>query len=394
MLGLSGIRDKIEFSRRTLLGVLSTAFLALVYFWHLGSLTKGFSPAEATNISNSHSLHSLLNSPFNAPHNIFIYGLLKVHHAGIFGIRSVSAVFGLLFIFCFYKIARMWFGPFISWIATLTVATIPLVTLAARSATADIMYLAPIVPVALYFELSHSKQPSKFLYCLLFLSAALALYTLGVIWLAVIGAWLAKDGLKKIASNFSRWLSTLNMLGSLIVLAPLIIAIARSWHLVEPLALIPNFSHPLDLLKSIGWMGLGLIWKTGVHHDLQIGRLAVLNLAEIALAVFGVYAFWSRARSKVAGLSLLVALSVLGAGLSGQLSLLLFSFIAVGLFMAAGLRYLLIEWQGVFPYNPLARGLALVLICLVSVANIYFGVRFSLVAWPHTLATKQVYMLK
>ena len=141
-------------------------------------------------------------------------------------------------------------------------------------------------------------------------------------------------------------------------------------------------------------MGLGLIWKTGVHHDLQIGRLAVLNLAEIALAVFGVYAFWSRARSKVAGLSLLVALSVLGAGLSGQLSLLLFSFIAVGLFMAAGLRYLLIEWQGVFPYNPLARGLALVLICLVSVANIYFGVRFSLVAWPHTLATKQVYMLK
>lgn len=62
--------------------------------------------------------------------------------------------------------------------------------------------------------------------------------------------------------------------------------------------------------------------------------------------------------------------------------------------MAAGLRYLYIEWRHVFPLNPFAHSMALGLISLVVAASLLYGARYSLTAWPHSAEAKSSYVLK
>jgi hypothetical protein len=67
---------------------------------------------------------------------------------------------------------------------------------------------------------------------------------------------------------------------------------------------------------------------------------------------------------------------------------------ALAILSAAGLRYLYIEWRSIFPRNPLPLSFALVIISLLVGLQVAYGLRYSLVAWPHLAATKQLYVLK
>ena len=134
--------------------------------------------------------------------------------------------------------------------------------------------------------------------------------------------------------------------------------------------------------------------KTPYSQNLILGRLPLLNLIQITFLVFGAYALWSAAKTKTLALAAGILLGILAAGLNNNLSLLALCIPALGIFITAGLRYLYIEWRGVFPRNPLAKNLALLLIGAVVVVNFIFGLRYSLIAWPHSMPTRSTYVLK
>jgi hypothetical protein len=94
------------------------------------------------------------------------------------------------------------------------------------------------------------------------------------------------------------------------------------------------------------------------------------------------------------GLVLLLVFSIAAAGINQDLKFLTLGLPAVGLIVAAGLRYLYIEWRSVFPRNPLPRALALVLMSTVVGLHVWLGLRYSLIAWPHTVDTRQTYVIK
>jgi succinate dehydrogenase/fumarate reductase cytochrome b subunit len=59
-----------------------------------------------------------------------------------------------------------------------------------------------------------------------------------------------------------------------------------------------------------------------------------------------------------------------------------------------GLRYLFIEWRRVFPRNPMAKYFAIALMFGLILIHVFFGIRYSLLAWPSSADTRQTYMLK
>jgi hypothetical protein len=103
---------------------------------------------------------------------------------------------------------------------------------------------------------------------------------------------------------------------------------------------------------------------------------------------------WAAARNKALALASAILFAILAAGLNNNLRLLALGLPAVGIFMAAGLRYLYIEWRSVFPRNPIPKSLAWLLMVLVVSVQLIYGLSYSLIAWPHTDATKTTYVVK
>lgn len=103
---------------------------------------------------------------------------------------------------------------------------------------------------------------------------------------------------------------------------------------------------------------------------------------------------WRRARKELYGLSSLIVLGIVAAGLNQDLVFLTLALPGIGLIIAAGLRYLYIQWRQIFPRNPIPRALALTLMTLLVALNVFLGIRYSLIAWPHTLDTRHTYVLK
>lgn len=147
-------------------------------------------------------------------------------------------------------------------------------------------------------------------------------------------------------------------------------------------------------MKSIGWSALALVWRVRTHNPLIIGRLPLLDIIQIALIVFGTYAMWTKARREMASLLTLIVVAIIFAGFNSNFLLLTLCLPALTTLIGAGLRYLYIEWRSVFPRNPLPLSFALILMaCLVGLQVLY-GLKYSLVVWPHTPSTKQLYVLK
>jgi hypothetical protein len=164
---------------------------------------------------------------------------------------------------------------------------------------------------------------------------------------------------------------------------------------VKPLLLIPeDWQSGLQTIKAVGWGVSSFFWQTQSPVDIGLGRLPVLSILQIVLMIFGIYALGSRARNIIIGLAGLFIFSVVAAGVNANPHLLILGLPAAAVLMAAGLRYLYIEWRRVFPLNPFAYGLAISLIALAVGAQLLYAARYSLIAWPQADETKKTYVLK
>ena len=379
---------------RFVLVIITVLFLAAIYCWHLSSMTPGMSPAEVASRTSSSSIQRIKDSPINAPHTLVQLGFQKLgrHNTTM---RFVSVLFALFFIACFYRVVSSWFGRSVGWFSTIIFAMTPIIIVAGRSATPDIMALAPLAIGAIYLWFTKQTVFSKPIFLILLTVLALSLYVPGMVWLLLIAAVVSRKSFKKILNATSRRWLIASLVLPLILIVPLIWRLVYEPSLIRNLTLVPAHWQSVWLtIKSIVWMGLGLVWRTGPTSPLIIGRLPLLDIAQIALALFGFYAMWRRARGKTYGLLTLIIFGVLVAGINANVNLLIYSLPAIGVLMAAGLRYLYIEWKGIFPLNPIPRGLAFFLILLLTAIQVLYGAHYGLVAWPHTVATHTSYVLK
>lgn len=366
-----------------------------IYFWRLGSLTPGLSPAEATARQFSGSLRSIIDNPLNFPLHLLQYGLQSLGHHTAFFMRLPSVFFMLIFLGCFYYLVRNWFGRLVGLFGTLLLVGAPWLILIARSADDAILLLSPLVIIFLFLKYIRASKHTGLILAIFACSLAISLYIPGMIWFVVAGGLLQRRtltaALKK--HNLKTLLTSAGL--SVLLIIPLLAAVIKNPSLGQQLLLIPDhWSGLIRSSKDIAWSGLALFWHSARHTDLIVNRLPLLDFIAAALALSGAVAMWLRARKEFYELLIIVALSIIFSGLNNNFYLLIPAVMAIYIFAAAGLRYLYMEWRQVFPHNPLPKILALSLIVLVVGVHLLFGIRYALVAWPHTNATHQIYVVK
>lgn len=394
MLMFRSVARGLKPDRSRLLFIVCALALVLVFTYRLTSLPDATSHQEKTYVSSASSIDSIYHSPSNAPHKLLILAESKAFDPSTASYRIVSVVAALFIALSFFIICRHWFGLPISLMGTAAFVLSPFFIITARQASPEILRFVPITLLAVYYW--HSRTDKKDLaWILMMLAAGIALYTPGIFWWLLASAIFARKKLLTTTGRISQLAAATGLLVFILIAIPLVLAFVRDWHFVHQYLLIP-LSPPkfFDFLRHLGWMLLALFAKSPYHDELIISRLPLLSVIQLALAVFGGYALFSAARNKAWWLSVSIVFGILLAALNNDVRLLVFSLPAVGVFMAAGLRYLYIEWRSIFPKNPIPKSLALLLLMAAVLIQGVYGVTYSLVAWPNTQPTKAVYVLK
>ena len=375
--------------------ILVFALIFVFFLWHLGNLTPGMSKAEISYAQNSQSWSNIVSHPLNAPHRLFQLATFKLApgHPSLFRLASVG--FALVFCLAYYKMTRIWFGRVVGLLATLIFASLPLFVISARQAFPAILFFAPIVFISTYNWLLRSNGQRDWVWLIACAAAAVFLFTPGLpVWLAA-AFIICRKQLSKTISGLSAWSLAGGSAMVALSLSAISWAAARDHQVIKNVLLVPAHAPDwLAALKDAGWMVFSLFAKTGHADRLLVGRLPILNILLMALLVFGVYAMLGASRAKTIALGSGVIYAIVMAGLNNDIELLALGLPSVAIFIAAGLRYLYIEWRSVFPRNPVPRTFAVVLITFVAATQVYFGLRYSLSAWPNTPATRSSYVLK
>ncbi len=373
------------------------AVLFFLYFWHIGSLTPGLSKPEAQVRTSNHSLQSIIDKPINAPHRLVQYAFISAGESGAFWMRSASLIFAVIFLSSFYYIIKCWFGANIALFSTLIFASTPLVVNLSRSATATIMLMAPVSAYAAWEWLSRTETNKALPWLVLAVASALSAYVPGGLILLILMLLIgAKNVIEVIGKINNLWFFA-GVVLFIILVTPLGMAIYKNPSIYKDLLLLPATMPQIfsvNFAKSLVWTCLGLVAHTRSHIPEIISRLPVLDVVQIVLGFFGIYAMLKKARKFAVSFLFVVATATTLSTLNNNLLILVLCLPALAFFIAAGLRYLYVEWFKIFPRNPLPQAYALLLIGALVLFHVGFGVRYSLMAWPNTPETKTTYVIK
>lgn len=381
--------------RGALAVILCAAGLLLFLSYHLGSSPSGLSPQESVARSSA-AVHAIVNMPINAPFKVLQNGLIHIDPQSHFLLRFASVIFAVIFLGCFFYLLKGWFGKSIALLTTIILGFTPYFILAARSGSGEIMFFAPVAVLASYLAASKNIS-NRAPFFLLFFCAVLSLYVPGMAWLLLLGIILRFSSLKEILVEveFSAVYYLLLFVTALAIWTPLFYGIYQHPGQVKLLLLVPaHFATATESLQSWLWMLSATFFHAHTHYNLIVDKLPLLNATEVGLLIFGCYIMWSRLRVELVGIVAVTLLITALAGLNNNYAMLGLALPFLAIVVGMGLRYLYIEWRHIFPINPIAKGFAIALMSALVLMHVIFGIRYSLLAWPNTVATAHTYVVK
>lgn len=369
------------------------ALVIAVMFWHIGSVPPGMSPAEKVAVAESSSLSAIWNWPLNAPHKLLQYGLQSLGCGSAGWMRSISAVFGVLISLCLYTLVKNWFGRFIGALSVLLLVGTPLFLILARSATPQVMLLVGLLPLAWFVASKQSKSWLIFNAVFLVLCAA-AIYSPGVIWPVLLAGIFWRRNVVAVLGRVPRPRLILSAGLFVVLIAPLLFSLADINFLRQWLLFPQYMPQAVEVLKNVGWAPMSFVFRTSAGSQFLVGTSAIFGLTQIVFMVLGIIAMVRQAAREAIWLSAFASLGIILYVVNGVVTTLLLSLPPLIIFAAAGMRYLYTEWKIVFPKNPIPHFVAVLLLSLVCFQQLAYGVHYAYKAWPHSVQTKKLYVLK
>ncbi|HET7529259.1 MAG TPA: glycosyltransferase family 39 protein [Candidatus Saccharimonadales bacterium] len=365
----------------------------VVTLWHIGSSPAYLSPDGASARAASSSLTQIYHHPVNLPHKLVLFGVSKLS-TNLTVLRLASYIAGIIFAISFYKLSKGLFGKMVGFLSTMIFCLSPFFVIPGRRVSASILLFAPVAIMALYAWFIRTEKKSA-AWLALMIAAGLLAYTPGIILWMIGAAVIYRKKLAESIQLVPAWMVGAGTTVFLLLLIPAIVSIFHDWRSVETYLLVPaHWAAPLTILKNFGLMIMALFIQTPHNDVLMLGRLPVLDVIQTALVVFGSFALWIAAPKKVYAYVAAMLFAVAVAAVNNDTKLLFLGLAPMGLLMAAGLRYLYVEWRAVFPRNPIAKSLALLCMVVLVAVQLLYGLRYSLQAWPDTQATKNTYVIK
>jgi 4-amino-4-deoxy-L-arabinose transferase-like glycosyltransferase len=382
-------------AKNILIGFGIFAMFFLFYLWRLGNIVPGLSPHEVAARTASNSFKDILDNPLNAPHKTMQFVLQILGYHGAFWMRSVSVIFAAVFIASIYLLLRNWFGKFASFAGTILFATTPWVIIIARNASPDVMLLSSAVLLAAYLSLKHAEKYINIYWFIFVVSLAVVIDTPGLIWFLLIAFLFGFKQIPKTILKVEKFMAIAGITILILLIAPLGFAFVQNTNVLKEWVGLPSaIPNVIDIVTSVSNAATSLTYQMYKHVDYSIGKFAVLTIAQVTLGVIGLFALWKKSSKELFLTLTLLVLGILLAGVNDSSRYLAISLPAVAILDAVGLRYLYEKWFRVFPLNPIPRGFAYIFIFVLILGQLAYGVRYALLAWPHSLETRKVYVIK
>ena len=372
--------------------VLGGAAVGWLLLYKLGSLTGGLSAGELSAANTPLGWHGIYHAPLDLP--------LKLVRSAVFYVfpdhgqtltRLPNAIFGGLAIISFAWLMDLWHGRRTAILAGVLFATGAWTLHASRLASFEVLYLWATPTLLLTHVLINRYGNKGVVWYGSLLVWGMMIYIPGMVWLLLIELFLLRSAMLKASKHFGVLRSATYLLLALAGLSLLVWDLRRPGQLIHWLGAPQHLGTPLHTAKLLAAVPLHLFVRGPQYPDLWLSRVPILDIFTLAVCAVGIYFYLIHL--KAARSRLLAAMALVGTvlvGLGGPVGLsLLVPLLYVG--AAAGIAYLLREWLKVFPYNPLARGLGIGLVCVVIGLSSLYNLRAYFIAWPHNEVTRTVF---
>ncbi len=373
------------------IGILFTIIFSGLLMFRLTSLVPGSSLNESFDQSSKTSYSSLLKQPINAPYYIVRNSIRKFGENSIKTDRYISVIFGLIALLTFYGIARFWFSQRISMLGLIVLATSTWFLHISRNGSPEILQLAGLA--ILYFSIwIHRAQNKNIPFLLLLISLAVSLYIPGFIWFTVfIVAWQNKKMLSYVKSVQYWWIAV-SVLAFTILITPLVYGVIKDPGIIKTLIGLPNYAFSIkDFGTNLYRVPENIFIRSILNPSLTIGHLPLLNIFAVVMSLLGIYSYIKNFRLDRSWVGIAVTiLGIILISLNGSVG---YVFIIPGIFLLviSGISYLLEEWNGVFPKNPLAGNIGASLLSILVILSVFYSINNYFIAWPNAPATKSYY---
>ena len=378
------------------LSVWGVAGAGAVFFlsYKLFSLTNNaYSISEVTASQQAQSWHNLYNDPVNIPYNTLVWlGATLGHHSFALN-RVVAALFALGAVGLFFYIVRSWMSTRVAFLSTILFICANGFLHTARLGTAAVLQFGILFFFALPIII-HNVSPGWRRRAVYGASAIFAtlLYIPGMLWQLLLTLAMRRKRFMRIWQALTLLQKTLLSLALMAVMAPLVWAGVRNWHVFTELLGLPSVMPSLEqVFDNAQTLVSTLVFHSGFSPEYVTHGGALLTIAELLLLTLGVYAQVKPPRHKtnyyLIGATIIATILILVSGSTFLPTLVPLLY----LYIAGGIYYFLNEWLTVFPRNQFAKAIGVTVVVLVVVLVSFYHIRSYFVAWPNSKQTKIVY---
>ncbi len=377
--------------------IISSLFAALLLY-KLGTLVPGAAEAEVKTVSHlvnrDLSLLAILKDPAYLPYYLNIYVFEKLHIASIFSGRFISTTIGALAIFSFYYLLSRWHTPRIAFLSTLMFASSSWFLHGVRLATTDSTYLL-VLPLLACGAWLHDTRKNGGLPLLGGVAlTGLLLYTPGLIWFSLAGVFWQRGRVRHSLASLTNWKMLAGVVGFFVLVAPLIFAVQNKPQVIFKLLGLPeSVPSGADVISRLASIPKQLFVSGTDNPVYWVGNMPLLDALTItcfALGFIFLYGKFSLDRTRILIFGLILGVTLYCLGIAPLVVLLPFVYLAV----ANGITYLLTEWYGTFPRNPIARSLGTALLTIAIATSVFYNISHYFVAWANAPETRKTFSRK
>lgn len=376
--------------------------LAFLLTFRLGSLVGGLSASESEIkillAGDGLGIGEAIREPLFLPYEGLQYLLQFSPFTGPAGVRSIGVLFGFMSVIAMFYIFKKWYTLRIAVLGSILYATTSWFLHSSRYADQSATFLLLPLLVAAMIALQ-AKARSRFAMAFALIFGLSALYIPGVILFLLPAVIIKRKVILKALRLQPLWYKMTTAVLGLILLAPLFIMI------IKPL---PGSSALGNIAQLFGLPGDGLHAPKQMAFTLKDrladifayntsgpvftpGHLPWFDICTTVLVAIGIVQFaryWRLDRSKLIAITGLLSLILISFG-GPVSSVILLPFLF--LFAVEGLKWLLEIWLDVFPRNPLARGFAVGIICVLTFSVSFYQMNKYYFAWGKAPETRQVF---
>ncbi len=349
---------------------------------NMNSVPPGVSQSEALFVAKSHNLSSIIENPINLPMKLPVYLLGELGVDSIVGLRFIGSLFGLIFLFVFYRYIRNFQTTRVSVLTTILLATSSWYLHNSRLA---LPYILMPLFVMILLSLYYGKERSKSLFYAIFagLTLGIASYVPAILPM-IIAVYLYSFFTKR--RQFK--LLTISLFVFLITILPLIYALYTNPVLTKELVGASVLFEPVEWAKRLFIIPIYLVARGPYEPLINLSRLPLLDIFGSTLLVLGGYAIYYKLSDPNTKRLIIVAIiSAVSFVFGGVFNLALFIPI-IFIVLSYGIALLLQQWFTVFPKNPLVKTVGVTLVLVVLLFSSAYQLRRYFIAWPASPATK------